>query len=275
MSSFLINYHEQLKKIFSNPNLELRTLLNNSSINKREIFLNNFKIEDINLIAFINAFNRRINREPISKIYNKKSFWKYNFFVNNNVLDPRPETETIIEKILEYYPNKQQSLKILDMCTGSGCLAISVAKEYLNSKVTATDISSKALAVAEINAKKFDCINQIEFTKCDLIKKISKYDIVLSNPPYLSEDEYSKTQQEIKLFEPKIALLAPNHGYGFYERISVLLPYILSQKGYAFIEIGSSQAKKVIQIFKSNNLRCIKVEKDTQKLNRVLILNNC
>ena len=127
MSSFLINYHEQLKKIFSNPNLELRTLLNNSSINKREIFLNNFKIEDINLIAFINAFNRRINREPISKIYNKKSFWKYNFFVNNNVLDPRPETETIIEKILEYYPNKQQSLKILDMCTGSGCLAISVA----------------------------------------------------------------------------------------------------------------------------------------------------
>ena len=275
MTSFLNNYYQHLKNIFPNPDLELRILLNRSSIKKKEIFLNNFSVKDINLVAFKNAFTRRINREPVSKIFNQKNFWKYNFFVNRNVLDPRPETEIIIEKILEYYSNKEESLKMLDMCTGSGCLAISIAKEYPNSYITATDISLKAIAVAEINAKKLNCKNQIEFINCDLIKKTIKYDVVFSNPPYLSIKEYDKVQEEIKLFEPKIALLAENNGYSFYYKISTILPHILSSKGRAFIEIGSSQAEKVIKIFESNKLNCIKVQKDEQNLNRVLILNKC
>ena len=273
MISFLRNHINKLKNNFSNPELELRILLKKSSLNKKDIIFSNFKIDDINIIEFEKAFKRRMKREPISKIFNEKSFWKYDFFVNEDVLDPRPETELIIEKVLELYTDKYKPLNILDMFTGSGCLAISLAKEYFNANVTATDISSKALKIAKINANKLSCSNQINFIQCNILKTIKTFDIVVSNPPYLSEIEYNKTSSEIQLFEPKIALIALNDGFEFYEKISNILPNVLADNSKAFIEIGSSQAQKVINIFKSNKLHCLKVVKDFQKLNRVLILN--
>ena len=273
MNSFLKNHINELKTNFHNPELELRILLKKTSLNKKDIIFSNFNINDINILEFEKAFKRRMQKEPISKIFNVKSFWKYDFFVTQDVLDPRPETELIIEKILEFFPCKDKPLRILDLCTGSGCLAISLYKEYLNAKVTATDISYKALKIAKINALKLDCINQIDFIQCNLLKKIKTYDIVVSNPPYLSEKEYSKTSSGIQLFEPKIAFIALNDGLEFYERISNILPSILTNNSKAFLEIGSSQAKKIINIFKSNNLNCLKVVKDMQNLNRLLILN--
>ena len=273
MNSFLINHINELKNSVSNPELELRILLKKSSINNKDVIFNNFKIEDIDIIEFEKAFKRRMKREPISKIFNEKSFWKYDFFVNHDVFDPRPETELIIEKILEYFPNKDQPLKILDMCTGSGCLAISLSKEYLNAKLTATDISSKALKIAKINANKLDCNDQIEFIQCNLLKTINTYDVVVSNPPYLSEMEYNNTSSEIRLFEPKIALIALKNGLEFYERISDILPSLLTNNARAFLEIGHSQAQKIINIFESKNLNCLKIAKDIQNLDRVLILN--
>ena len=113
MNNFIKNHLEILnKKGFSEPVIELRALLNKTSFAKKEIILSNFNINQINLNLFKLAFKRRINREPISKIFNKKSFWKYDFFVNDKVLDPRPETEIIIEKILEYFKNKKKPLKL-------------------------------------------------------------------------------------------------------------------------------------------------------------------
>ena len=149
MNNFLQLHLNALSKKFSNPSLELRVLLNKSSINNKDIIFSNFDIKNINLKKFSKALSRRLKREPISKIYNSKNFWKYNFYVNKNVLDPRPETELILEKVLEYFPNKKDNLKILDLCTGSGCLAICLAKEYFNSEITAIDISPKALNVAK------------------------------------------------------------------------------------------------------------------------------
>ena len=116
MISFLRYHINELKNTFPNPELELRILLKKSSINKEEIIFSNFKIGDINILEFEKAFERRMKREPISKIFNEKSFWKFDFFVNQDVLDPRPETELIIEKVLEFYTDKDRSLNILDIC---------------------------------------------------------------------------------------------------------------------------------------------------------------
>jgi len=273
MNDFLIKYLDGLKEIFLYPELELRILLNKSSIKDKEIILSNFKYEDIDIFKFKKIFKRRINKEPISKILNSKSFWKYDFFVNHDVLDPRPETEFIIENILRIYRNKNQVLKILDICTGSGCLAISLAKEYPQSKIIATDISKKAIDIAKKNAINLGCINQIEFVQCDLLNKIQLYDIVVSNPPYLSKIEFDKTSAEIKLYEPKIALVALNDGYEFYEKITNIINKILKKNSNVFLEIGSTQAKKVIKIFNYNNITCLKLVKDLQNLDRILILN--
>ena len=271
MSNFLQSHLDKLKNIFSNPDFELRMLLNKSSFNEREIIFSNFEIKNINLLKFKKIFNRRMKGEPLSKIVNSKSFWKYNFFVNNDVLDPRPESELIIENILKLYPKKGMSLKILDMCTGSGCLAISLAKEYPSAELTATDISSKALNVAKINAKNLNCQKQIKFIKCNLLKNLQKYDIIVSNPPYLSITEYKKTSHSIQLFEPKKAFIASNDGYEFYLKIASILPKIIHFNTRVFLEIGYNQAPKVIKILKKNNLTCIKVVKDLGNLDRLLI----
>ena len=271
MSNFLQSHLDKLKNIFSNPDFELRMLLNKSSFNEREIIFSNFEVKNINLFKFKNFFNRRMKGEPLSKIVNSKSFWKYNFFVNNDVLDPRPESELIIENILKLYSKKDMGLKILDMCTGSGCLAISLAKEYPAAELTATDISSKALNVAKINAKNLNCQNQIKFIKCNLLKNLQKYDIVVSNPPYLSIAEYKKTSHSIQLFEPKKAFIASNDGYEFYLKIASILPKIIHFNTRVFLEIGHNQAPKVIKILKKNNLTCIKVVKDLGNLDRLLI----
>ena len=272
MNDFLKTHLNILKKNFSNPNLELRVMLNNCSIKKKNVFLNNFNLNEINLIKFNKAFQRRLNREPISKIFNKKSFWKYDFFVNKDVLDPRSETELIIEKILDFYPDKTKSLRFLDMCTGSGCIAISLAKEYIEATIDATDISSRALKVARNNAVRLGCNDQINFIKCNLVSEIQYYDIVVCNPPYLSNYEYKRTVHEIQLFEPKKALVATKEGYYFYHQIAKLLPNLLESKSMAFLEIGSKQAKKVKGIFSENNIYSLKIAQDIQNLDRLLII---
>jgi len=273
MHNFLQDHlHLLQNKNISCPELELRVLLNKTSVIDKEIIFSNFELSSIDLKAFQQAIKRRIKNEPISKIFNEKKFWKYNFFVNKNVLDPRPETELVIEKVLKYFPKKNKKLKILDICTGSGCLAISLSREYRNAIITATDISSEALKVAQINANKLCKDNEIQFVNCNLIKNIDTYDIIVSNPPYLSELEYKKTKMEIQLFEPKIALMGGIDGLKFYRNIANLLPQILCSTSVVFIEIGYNQGKEVMQIFKKKKIKCLELANDIQQLNRLLVL---
>ena len=273
MNSIILPYFNILKSNFTNPELELRVLLNYTTNKKKNLILSNLDIKDIDFEKFNKAFSRRLKKEPISKIFNLKNFWKYDFYVNQYVLDPRPDTELLIEKVLEFFPNTKASLKILDMCTGSGCLAISIAKEYLNAEVTATDISAEALKVARKNAINLECSDKINFIKCDLIKDLKKYDILVSNPPYLSNYDYKNISYGIKLYEPKIALLAKDDGYEFYERIGHILPKLMNINAKAFIEIGFSQANKAIKLLESNTIKCLDISKDINNLNRALILN--
>ena len=124
--------------------------------------MSNLNIDNIDIVKFKSYLQKRINRQPIAKIIKNKPFWKNNFYVNNFVLDPRPETELIIEEALNIYRNKNLKLKILDIGTGSGCIAISLAKEFKNASITAIDISKEALEVAEKNLKIHNCYNQIK-----------------------------------------------------------------------------------------------------------------
>ena len=273
MNNFIKNHLNEIKKYsFSNPELELRVLLNHCSINKEEVLLNNFKINEINHQKFKSAFYRRINHEPISKIFNKKEFWSYDFYVNRFVLDPRPESEFLIETIIEYFTNKQSDIKICDLGTGSGCLAITLAKIYKESKITATDISNSALKIARLNMKNHCVEKQIKLINCDWLSKNEQFDLVVSNPPYLSYSEYNKCKNNVKSFEPKIALIGGKDGLECYRQISLIANSFLHKNSFLFLEIGKSQITDVKKIFLNQNIKLIKIVKDYQQIDRVLVL---
>ena len=257
------------KKIY-NPELDLRILLNHSSKINKQIFLSNFNINDINIDYFETLLSKRLNNEPVSKIINKKNFWKYDFFVNNNVLDPRPETELIIEEVLNNIKNKKKQYKILDFGTGSGCLAICLAKEFINSKITAMDISKKALNVAKKNVKINKLENQIDLQLSNINNIKDKYDIIVSNPPYLTKYQYDKVQPEIKNFEPKIALVGGVDGLKFYRLISKKINNIMENNSYFVCEIGEGQLDKCKDIFSNTNLILKKISQDLNKIDRTL-----
>ena len=195
----------------------------------------------------------------------------FNFTVNYKVLDPRPETELILEGIIKKYKNKKECLKIADLGTGSGCLAISLAKEYINAKILATDISFEAIELAKVNAKKYNVENQIKFKCCNWISDKRKFDIVISNPPYLSDYDYRMIDDEIRFYEPKIALIGGDDGLDCYRQIAPILKDITNNNSLSFFEIGINQNEKCISIFKKYAINCIEIIKDYQNIERILV----
>lgn len=277
MNDFIQKYYNILKeKKYKEPYIEIRALINNTSLSKKEIILSNLDINQIDIELFKKSFDRRLLHEPISKIFNKKDFWKNTFFVNNNVLDPRPESEIIIETVLRYFINKKKKLYIADLGTGSGCLAVSLAKEYINSKIIATDISKKALNVAKKNSKSLKTSNQIQFINCNWINIKTKFDFVVINPPYLTISEYYHSSYEIRNYEPKRALLGGADGLDCYKIIARKLYKIIASKTILFVEIGYNQSDFCRKIFEEFGFNCIEIVKDYQKNERVIVLKkNC
>ena len=257
------------EKKIPNPELDIRILLKHSSHNDKDIILSNMNIDDIEINFFKSLLLKRLNNEPISKIVNKKYFWKNKFFVNFDVLDPRPETELIIEEALNNV-NRNKKLDILDIGTGSGCLAISLAKEFPNAKIIAIDISRKALNVAKKNIDKAELNHQIKL-ECLSLESISKkFDIIVSNPPYLSQTQYANLGEGIKKYEPKIALLGGKDGLNFYRLIANEIEKFMKSKSYFICEIGFDQLASCKSIFKRTNLILKKISKDIQKIDRTL-----
>ena len=257
------------EKKIPNPELDIRILLKYSSNNDKDIILSNINIDDIDINFFKSLLVKRLNNEPISKIVNKKYFWKDEFFVNFDVLDPRPETELIIEEALNNV-NRNKKLDILDIGTGSGCLAISLAKEFPNAKIIAIDISRKALNVAKKNIDKAELNHQIKL-ECLSLENISKkFDIIVSNPPYLSQTQYANLGEEIKKYEPKIALIGGKDGLNFYRLIANEIEKFMKPNSYFICEIGFDQLASCKSIFKRTNLILKKISKDIQKIDRTL-----
>ena len=274
MSDFIKKSIIELKnKKIPNPYLDLRIILNYSSKSKKEIFLSNFIKNDINLNKFNSLLKRRLKFEPISKIINNKNFWKYNFYVNNKVIDPRPETEIIIEQALKIIKNKKLNLNILDIGTGSGCLSVCLAKEFINSKIISIDSSKEAIKVAKKNFKKYKCEKQISSRICSIESIFEKFDLIVSNPPYLSLNEYKNTMLDIKKYEPKLAFLGGNDGLFFYRKFAYFLPNIMKKNSFLIIEIGENQAVQCLKIFEKTGLKFVKKVKDLQKKDRILIFS--
>ena len=272
MNDLIISSLNKLKeKKISNPEIDLRALLNYAKNSKHEIILSNFNLDQININLFHKLLKRRLEYEPISKIINKKNFWKDCFYVNEFVLDPRPETESIIEESLKLFKNKKENLKILDIGTGSGAIAISLAREFVNAEILAIDISNEAIQVAKKNIIKKKLNNQIRLKKTTIDVINDKFDLIVSNPPYLTKKELQNTSHEIRNYEPSIALNGGEDGLDFYREFASKVHNIMKNKSYLVLEIGEKQFIECKDIFSLSKLIFHKKTQDLQKKDRIMV----
>jgi len=289
----------QIKTVFTNavqrlkqanipePELEVSMLLSHVLKMERTAVLlaGEEVINDDQLKIFEKNTTRRLAREPLAYIIGEKEFWSLPFKVSKDVLIPRPETEFLLEKTLatlkSSFSNPEQAIKILDLGTGSGVIAIILALELMSANVTAIDYSFNALKVARHNAKKYNVAERIDYINCNWFEGIvikAEFDAVISNPPYIAKEilakPFSKTtdslQPEVGGFEPRLALDGGERGIQEISRIAAELRKVLKPGGWFFMEIGADQEKEVFDIFtRTAAYDSIKIFKDYAGLPRV------
>ena len=203
--------------------------------------------------------NRRAKKEPIAYILNNKEFWSTNFYVDRSVLIPRPETEVLIDLILSHINNKYNYFSILDIGTGSGCILISLLKELIKAKGIGVDKSSKAIAIANKNSISQQVNNRVVFKNLNLeeIKFDKKFDLIVSNPPYLPDVSLKNLNLDIKLYEPKIALQGGVQGLDFLYKIINLASKILKINGLLALEIGDNQFHILAKYLNNNRFKIL------------------
>lgn len=212
--------------------------------------------------------NQRAGHIPLQHIIGTQEFMGLTFKVNENVLIPRQDTELLVENVVDYFGNDERT--VLDMCTGSGCIAVSIDRLSKNSKVTAVDISEKALEVAQENNRLNNA--NVTFIQSDLFTNVTgKYDIIVSNPPYIRTDEIPKLMEEVKSHEPVMALDGMEDGLYFYKKICNEASDYLNDNGKIFFEIGYDQGDDVSEILRQNRFCNIEVLKDLSGNDRVVI----
>jgi len=228
-----------------------------SGCDRLEFYKNpDMTIRETQLTAFRNLIARRLQWEPVAYITGRKEFWSLPLEVNSAVLIPRPDTEILVEEALSIcrkfaYPE----MKIIDIGTGSGAIAIALAKEMPQAQVVATDISAAALRVARKNALNLGLGNQIDFSRSDLFDSIEDFfDIIVCNPPYISAEEYEKLPAGVKAFEPREALLAGKKGTEFYEKLVYQAGNNFKKNGWLLLEIGATQEKSVRKIIEDSGI---------------------
>ena len=197
---------------------------------------------------YVKNIKRLISGEPLQYITGVQEFMKLNFIVNKDVLIPQPDTEILVEEVIKI-ANKMENPIILDLCTGSGAIAVSLAKNIPNAKIIATDISKKALEIAKYNAKLNGVLNSIDFIESNLFNKIKniKFDVIVSNPPYIATNEIQKLPKDVRQ-EPVIALDGGKDGLDFYRKIYDKGNEFLNRQGYICVEIGYNQRESVKKI---------------------------
>lgn len=228
------------------------------------------EIEDISKLDTLNEYvKKRLGHMPIQYILNKAYFCGLPLYVNENVLIPRFDTEVLVEEVLKI-SKKDKSKRILDICTGSGAIAIALKKLGGFERVDALDISDKALEVAKRNAKELD--SDINFLKSDMFSSLTcenKYDIIVSNPPYIQSDVVDTLESEVKDFEPRLALDGDVDGMKFYKIIAKNYENYLADKGILALEIGYDEADDIRALFEGKN---VVIKKDLANLDRVAII---
>ena len=254
-----------------NAELLLANILNCKRLDLYLMYDKPLKQDELDL--FRGYLRRRSVFEPFQYIIGKVEFYGLELKISNDVLIPRPETEILVETIINSY-NKRRELNILDIGCGSGNISIALGVNLNNANVTGIDISKEAIELAQENTQRHNCSDRVSFIKEDILKvhenEYSGFDIIVSNPPYVSEKDYANVQLEIKNYEPDFAVTDFADGYKFYVKIIYLAQHILKPHGKLFFEIAKGQSEKVKELLKQSNFQNISINKDYREIDRVI-----
>jgi release factor glutamine methyltransferase len=258
----MISVAENILRESGNPDYKVDAemlLCHAISYDPQKIFMNWAKeVDDDHAEIFFAMVQKRAEGTPTQYLTNEQSFKGRRFYVDENVLIPRPETELLVDEALAYLKDNKSAKSALDIGTGAGVIAVSLVKKAPSLKVTASDISESALAVAEKNASRFGLNGQIKFVRSDVFSAFRtgftgpKWDIVISNPPYIRRSQLPALQREIYEHEPLTALDGGEDGLDFYRRVIDGAPTFLRKTGAVFLEIGYDQAHDVTTLFREN-----------------------
>jgi len=263
-------------------NLDCRLLLTKSlKLNKTLHNHQYVKISDNEFKKFKNFIEQRLSGKPVSRIINKKNFWDSEFELNDDTLDPRPDSETLIDAVLCHFKSKTQIIKILDLGSGTGCLGLSLLKEYPCSKASFFDVSKKSLEIVRINSLNFGLSHRSKFVNLDWrdenwdanlnkIENKTKFDVIISNPPYIPTEDIKNLQKEVKEYDPFIALNGGEDGLQAYQSIIPKLKNIMNKNGKIFFEIGKGQENCITKLAAVHGLLPQEYRKDLSGVVRVI-----
>ena len=220
---------------------------------------------------FDELIGRRLKREPVAKILGYKEFWSMKFKTTKDTLDPRPESETLVEAVIRNNKDRKKELKILDLGTGSGCLILSLLKEFPNAKGLGVDISIDALRVAAENSEELGLDERVNFIQSNWLKNVKdRFDIIISNPPYIKTEAIDFLPAEARLYDPKIALDGGRDGMKIYRELLPEIPEKLSLSGKCYFEIGKWQDHLIEDLLKENGYEITEVINDLAGIPRVI-----
>ena len=277
---------EKLRKLgFKTASLDCRLLLSqildksNTVYTHEEVYISHNEIKNFQTLV-----KQRQKGQPVSRILNKKNFWKRDFMLNQETLDPRPDSETIIETVLKYFPSKTKLLKILDLGSGSGCLGLSLLEEYQNPLISFVDVSKKSLEIVKKNSLQSSFRGKLKYINLDWhthdwdnkllnLEDKTKFDIIVTNPPYIPSNDIKRLATEVKDYDPILALDGGNDGLDAYRSIIPCLKNLLKTDGKIFVEIGKGQKKAVSEIGSQHELFPIEFTKDLSNIIRVIVFN--
>ena len=266
-------FQELKKKHIKSALLDSELLLSKAINKKREfIILNsNYNIEEKDYLYFQRLISERLKGKPIAYLIGKKFFWKYEFEISNNVLIPRPDTETMIEQVLNIYKLKNK-INFLDIGVGSGCILLSILMERKDFRATGIDISNHALNLSNINAYKLGIKNRVRLFKSDIDKfSNGKYDLIISNPPYIKKLDLRYLDKDVLNFEPKLALNGGLDGISEIRKIIKKSSELIKVGGKLILEIAYNQKKEVKQLLRKQGFYINSVIKDLAKNDRCII----
>tara|TARA_B100000029_G_scaffold301885_1_gene294778 strand:- start:2135 stop:2974 length:840 start_codon:yes stop_codon:yes gene_type:complete len=249
-------------------NLDAELILSNILGTTRESLItkNKVNISKNDIKKYDIAIKRRAKNEPVAYILGKKEFWSKDFVVNYSTLIPRPESELLIYKLINYYNGK--SINILDVGTGSGCILLSLLKELNLSRGIGIDISSKAIDIAKLNSRRFNLVNRSKFKINDIhFFNEGNYDLIVSNPPYIASKDIRKLSKDILNYEPTEALNGGMDGLDLIKKVIYKSKYLLKKSGLLAIEIGTNQYMKVSRLLRKNGFR--EMEKECDYYNNI------